>query len=240
MKSIRLDKYLADMSIGTRSEVKKLIKSKRVRVNDTIVRDSSVHVTTQEDSVYVDDQLIPYEEFAYYMLNKPAGYVSAVRDAGPTVMDLFFENEKGLFPCGRLDKDTTGLLLITNDGILAHNLLSPRKHIWKTYFVTTRDEISDSTVEAMEKGITIDGDELCKPAVIQRVSSHSCYLKIHEGKYHQVKRMFLAAGNEVISLQRTEMKNLVLDESLKPGEYRRLSMEEIAGLRESPDESPEG
>lgn len=227
---MRLDKYLSDTGFGTRSEIKKIVKAKRVCVNHEIVSDSSHQVDEDKDLVSVDDVIVVYEKYTYLMLNKPKGYISATSGID-IVLDLIDINVKGLFPCGRLDKDTEGLLLITNDGALAHNLLSPKKHVDKEYYVETECLIRDEDIQKIEQGIVIDGNEKCQPARLTLVTAQSCYLIIHEGKFHQVKRMFEACGNKVTYLKRTKMKNLVLDETLSLGEYRKLTDKEIKELR---------
>ncbi|MCR5229330.1 MAG: rRNA pseudouridine synthase [Solobacterium sp.] len=229
---MRIDKYLADAGIGTRSELKKAVRSGRVSVNGKIIKDSAMHIDENADTVCFDDVPVVWRRYAYYMLNKPQGYISSTNDSGMTVLDLIYENDRDLFPCGRLDKDTEGLLLITNDGPLAHQLLSPRHHVDKEYYVKLSRDLADEAVKEIEEGIVIDGGEKCMPAEVKRISSDECMLVIHQGKFHQVKRMIAAVGNEVIYLKRIRMKNLVLDEKLAPGEYRALSQQEISGLKE--------
>lgn len=229
---MRLDKYLADMGVGTRSEVKKLMKKGLVTVNDAVVKNAAFKVDPSKDMVIFNEIPVFYQEFAYYMMNKPENYVSSTRDSSLTVLDLMMEPYKGLFPCGRLDKDTTGLLLITNDGQLAHKLLSPNHHVEKEYLVTSREPLSEDDMALFEKGMMIDGNEEVKPARIMQSGDCEYHLIIKEGKYHQIKRMYEAVGNEVVGLKRLRMKNLVLDEMLAPGEYRALSNEEIDALKE--------
>ena len=224
---IRLDKYLADMQVGTRSEVKELIRKKRVTVNDNIVTKPESKINTDGDSVNVDGNAVGYHEYEYFMLNKPAGVVSATDDnTCTTVIDLIkTNNRKDLFPVGRLDKDTEGLLIITNDGAMAHDLLSPKKHVDKTYYAKVKGKISD-----MEELTAL-------PAILKVLSYNSdkdyseIHVTIHEGKFHQVKRMFTAIGSEVLFLKRITFGALPLDESLKTGEYRALTKEEISILQ---------
>ncbi len=237
---MRLDKYLSQMSVGTRSEVKKLIKSGRVFVNDIPVKKPEQKVDT-EDEVTVDGEQIEYVQYEYYMLNKPAGYVSATVDKEyPTVVSLIKDSKKeDLFPVGRLDKDTEGLLLITNDGELAHNLLSPRKHVWKTYLVKAEGEVTEEDIKLLEEGIDIGEEKLTLPAKVSDVKYETetdisytwLNLSIQEGKFHQVKRMLAAVGKPVVYLKREAMGSLRLDEGLTLGEYRKLTQEEIEKLK---------
>ncbi len=229
---MRLDKYLADMGVGTRSEVKKLMKKGYVTVNDAVIKNGAFQVEPNVDMVIFNDIPVFYQEFVYYMMHKPENYVSSTRDDSLTVLDLMMEPYKGLFPCGRLDKDTTGLLLITNDGQLAHKLLSPNHHVEKEYLVHSDHPLTKEDMELFERGMTIDGNEEVKPAKIMETGDCEYHLIIKEGKYHQIKRMYQAVGNEVVKLKRLRMKNLVLDETLAPGEYRALSKEELDALKE--------
>lgn len=232
---MRLDKYLCDMGAGTRSQVKQKIRKGLVTVEGEPVRRPEYQVD-QEQEVCVEGEVFSYTELEYYMLNKPAGCVSARADEQcRTVLDLIpSKKRKDLFPVGRLDKDTEGLLLITNDGKLAHMLLSPRHHVDKTYFARIAGRISEEHVKAFREGLDI-GEKACtRPAVLEILDSgenSEVRVTIREGKYHQIKRMFRAIGCEVLYLKRLSMGSLVLDESLKPGEYRPLKEEELAGLR---------
>lgn len=232
---MRLDKVLADLGIGTRKELKQLIRSGRVNVNGETVSDPGMHVDPEQDELFLDGQQLAYEKYVYFMLNKPQGIVSATRDASETVLDLLDEPYKDLFPCGRLDKDTEGLLLITNDGPLAHQLLSPKHHIEKEYLVTIRHPLSDQDIRRIEDGMTLQSGEVFRPAHVIPVSDTQIRLILKEGKYHEIKRMLLALDNEVTALKRLRMKNLALDETLGPGEYRRLSEAEIQSLRAPED-----
>lgn len=230
---MRLDKFLANNNIGTRSEVKKLIKNGRVKVGDQIVKDSSINIDEHSDVILVDNKPIIYEEFYYIMLNKPAGYVCSAHEKGETsILNLILEDFRTkLYPIGRLDKDTTGLLILTNDGPLTHNLLSPRKHVDKEYYVKLNNNLKEGDKEKFEGGLDIGDDEPTKPAKLIQKSDNECHVIIHEGRFHQIKRMFEALDNEVIGLKRLRMKNLVLDTSLQEGEYRRLSPEELESLK---------
>lgn len=237
---IRLDKYLADMGIGTRQEVKKYIRKGKITIDGAVVR-SPEYKVDEDSAVCCDGSRISYEAYEYYMLNKPAGVVSATEDQSETtVIDLIKEKRrKDLFPVGRLDKDTEGLLLITNDGALAHRLLSPKRHVDKVYYVRVKGEVTQEDVCAMAEGMDIGNsalEEWTKPAVLDIISSgrkSAVRLTIQEGKYHQVKRMFLARGKEVTYLKRERMGPLALDESLQPGEYRRLTEEELREIHET-------
>lgn len=235
---MRIDKMLAASGIGTRNEIKKMIRQKRVTADGIEVRDPGMKVDPDNTVITVDGNRIIYKEYAYYLLNKPKGYISAT-DGAFSVLELIGEPDRGLFPCGRLDRDTEGLLLITNDGQLAHRLLSPRHHVDKEYEVTLRDRIDDGKMSVFRTGIMIDGGERCLPASYEILDAHRCLLTIREGKYHQVKRMFQAIGNEVTELKRIRMKDLVLDPELKSGEYRPLTEEEIESLRKHAQEDPE-
>lgn len=227
---MRLDKYLANANLGSRKEVNKLIKKGEISVNGTIVKSSKTDVGYEDDIIYIDVPIV-LEEFMYFMMNKPDGVISSTEE-GPTetVIDLIAHPQQGeLFPVGRLDKDTVGLLFITNDGKLAHQLLSPKNEYWKTYHVTLRDEVTNQDIEKLETGIELK-EFTTKPAKAELLHPHEVSLSITEGKFHQVKRMFLAIGNEVVKLRRTNFATLELDETLAEGEYRRLSEEEIKKL----------
>lgn len=232
---IRLDKYLADMGKGTRSEVKKAISKGLVRVNNVIVKKPETKLDTDSDHVLFDGVLVGYAQHEYYMLNKPAGVISATEDKREkTVIDLIIERKrKDLFPVGRLDRDTEGLLLISNDGELAHRLLSPSKHVDKVYYAKIDGEVTIEDVEAFQQGVDIGEEKLTRPAklrVLKSGTQSEIELTICEGKFHQVKRMFQAVGKEVVYLKRLQMGTLILDESLKLGEYRELTEQEIADL----------
>lgn len=230
---IRLDKFLAHAGLGTRKEVKQLIRSKRIKVNDQLVRNDDLKINENQDVVMLDDEPISYEQTIYMMLNKPAGVISATFDEKQaTVMDCFDEFiPLDAFPVGRLDIDTEGLLLITNDGALAHELLAPKKHVDKVYYVKLKEMISDEGIKALEAGIQINDEECCAPASVKQLSDTEIELTIHEGKFHQVKRMMHAIDNEVLYLKRLRMGTLKLDETLKCGEYRPLTKEEINELK---------
>ena len=232
---IRLDKYFADMSIGTRTEVKRAIRQGRVKVDNQIVKIPETKIDEQNQEVLFDEKPVFYQKFEYYMLNKPAGVISATRDfKTQTVLDLVFDKQrKDLFPVGRLDKDTEGLLLITNDGELAHKLLSPSKHVDKVYYAKIEGRVTEDDKRAFAQGISIGNGEVAKPAKLEILAADEISeisLTIQEGKFHQVKRMFESVGKKVIYLKRISMGSLVLDENLKPGEYRALTKKEIENL----------
>ncbi len=234
---MRLDKLLAHCGFGTRKEVKDYIKKGYVLVNNKVVKVDKTQVNPQEDVIEVDGEIIHYEEYVYYMLNKPQGYVSATEDnLHPTVVELiddYYRND--LFPVGRLDIDTEGLLILTNDGQLAHQLLSPKKHCPKIYYARIDGEVNNVDVESFRDGVVIDDDYLCKSAKLEILNVHQgkseITVEIYEGKFHQVKKMFEAVGKKVEYLKRIQMKNLKLDENLNLGEYRRLTDEEIDRLK---------
>ncbi len=229
---MRLDKFLCDMNIGTRSEVKNEIKKGKVSVNGEIAKKPDIQIKEKEDIICYLGKEISYAKFRYFMLNKPAGVVSATTDAkDKTVLDLLCnEGIKDLFPVGRLDKDTEGLLIITNDGDLAHRLLSPKKHVPKTYYCQLRFPIDEKALRELEEGVDIGEKTSTLPAKAEKLSDTEINLTICEGKFHQVKRMLMAVNNEVIYLKRIQMGNLNLDDNLMLGEYRSLNEEEIEGL----------
>lgn len=232
---MRLDKYLCEMNIGSRSQVKQFIRKGCVTVNDQIVKKPEVHIDENNDNVTVNGKAISYKKYQYYMLNKPAGVVTAVRDTkDKTVMDLFDKSiSKGLFPVGRLDKDTEGLLIITNDGELSHRLTSPSKHVEKTYFVRVDGTVTNEHITLFEKGVNIGGKHMTKPAVLEILNSDNIsevLLTITEGRFHQVKRMFHAVGMNVIYLKRISMGEIELDSNLKLGDYRELTKSEVTKI----------
>ncbi|MEK4758221.1 pseudouridine synthase [Macrococcoides caseolyticum] len=229
---MRLDKFLGNHGFGTRKEVKLLVKRGAVKVNDVVVKKSDIKIVPENDTVTVYDEVVMYEPFVYIMLNKPAGYISSTKDyKDETVLELIegFEHYE-LHPVGRLDKDTEGLLILTNDGQFSHDVLSPRKHVNKTYFARVDGYVTDDTVELFKAGITLDDGYKAMPAELQIISAgeiSEIELVIQEGKFHQVKRMFKAVDMTVIYLKRIKMGGLALDESLTPGAYRKLTLEEI-------------
>ena len=237
-KLVRLDKYLADMNIGTRSEVKIFIKKKKVKVNGEIALKDNIKIDVDSDIVEVDGKELAYVEYEYYMLNKPAGVISATKDdLDKTVVDLIKDNTRDIFPVGRLDKDTEGLLILTNDGELSHNLLSPKKHVDKKYYAKIKGLVDVEHIEQFKRGLNVNDEYITKEAKLEILSvdnssnTSEIYVTITEGKYHQVKRMFKAIGMEVIYLKRVAMGELKLDENLKLGQYRRLTIEELNLLK---------
>ena len=229
----RLDKILASQGTLSRRDVKVIIKKGRVLLNGVVVRDSAVKVDINSDKVKIDGETVVLKKHIYIMMNKPQGVVSASdSDTDKTVVDLV-PNElfrKGLFPAGRLDNDTTGFVLITDDGEFAHNILSPKNHIFKTYLARLDHELSESDIEMLENGITLADGTILKEAKVEIVECTETPLvkiMICEGKYHQVKRMFAAAGNKVVSLHRSKMGELELDGNLLPGESREITSEEL-------------
>ena len=236
---MRIDKMLANLGYGSRKEVKDLLKSGGVKVNDTVVKNGKEQVNPDIDTVTLHGEVIEYKEYIYLMMNKPQGVISATEDHyEETVIDLL-ELEDAVFspfPVGRLDKDTEGLLLLTNDGQLAHQLLSPKKHVPKTYFAVIDREVTEEDVLAFQEGVTLDDGYVTKPGKLKILKSgirSDIELTITEGKFHQVKRMFEAVGKKVVYLQRISMGPLKLDETLELGEYRELTEEEITMLRET-------
>ena len=233
---MRLDKYLCDMGIGTRSQVKQLIRKGLVTLDGIPVLRPEQKVD-EKNLVCVDGKPVSYVELEYYMLYKPAGCVSATEDRScRTVLDLITDKRrKDLFPVGRLDKDTEGLLLITNDGELAHLLLSPKRHVDKTYYARIQGAVTEAHVKAFAKGIDIGEEKPTLPAKLEILISgevSEITVTIQEGKFHQIKRMFHAIGCEVLYLKRLSMGKLRLDEHLAPGEYRPLTEAELQVLKE--------
>lgn len=237
---MRLDKYLSDMGMASRSDLKKDIRKGLVFVNGEMIRDASFTVNSDSRILYKGEE-ITYEEYSYYMMNKPVGVLSSTEDRKQkTVLDLFSEcHRKDLFPVGRLDKDAEGLLLIMNDGKLAHTLLSPKNHIEKKYYVEIPASLKDEDLEPLRHGIQYDTDLVAEPAQVQLLSANpdksAVEIIITEGKFHQIKKMFLALSeNYVVSkLKRLSMGNISLDENLSPGQYRKLSPEELEELKKS-------
>ncbi len=238
---MRLDKYLVACALGSRTEVKNFLKAGRVMVNGKKEKSAKLQINEDTDEICFDGQKLTYEEFVYYMMNKPQGVISATEDPKhKTVLDLLDDlaRSKEVFPVGRLDIDTHGLLLLTNDGNLAHALLSPKRHVNKTYLAQVDGIMTQEDVEKFAQGIPLK-DFTCQPAKLELVSVDTekeeslIRVIIAEGKFHQVKRMVAYCGKEVVDLQRLTMGTLTLDEDLKRGEWRRLSQEELEGLLES-------
>lgn len=228
---MRLDKFLANAGIGTRKEVKKFLKKNLVSVNEEIVKKPEMHINPEEDIITFDDIPIEYEPVVYLMMNKPAGYISATEDdEHETVIDIVPEYmHLDLFPVGRLDKDTEGLLLLTNDGKFSHQLMSPKHKVPKKYYAEVSGHISENATEIFKKGIDL-GDFTSSPSeleIIENDESSKAFVTIYEGKFHQVKRMFQSIDCEVTYLKRIQISDLELDELLELGEYRHLMEEDF-------------
>lgn len=233
---MRLDKFLAEMGLGTRSEVKKLLKTKQITVNGAVAVKPELKVEPETDEICYKNNKITYCAYEYYLFYKPAGCVTATEDnVHKTVMDYLTDTVRSdLFPVGRLDIDTEGLLLITNDGALSHELLSPAKHVEKTYYARIEGRVTEEDVNQFENGVDIGEKTLTKPGLLTILKSEpisEIELTITEGKFHQVKRMFEAVGKKVVYLKRISMGPLRLTDDLKPGEYRKLTEEEVAALK---------
>ena len=238
-KKERLDKIISNMGYGSRKDVKKLIKEGRVNVNNKICKENSLKINPYEDEIVIDGIKLEYREYIYLMLNKPKDVVSSTDDPiNRTVLDLIDE-EYLIFephPAGRLDKDTEGLILLTNDGQLSHRLLSPKNKIGKTYYVEVEGFLKENHIEKFQEGIILDDGYQTLPAKLEIIEGDflsKSKLTITEGKFHQVKRMFKALNMEVVYLKRLSIGDLVLDENLKPGEYRELTEEEILNLKQN-------
>ena len=235
---MRLDKFLVACAVGSRTEVKNLLKAGRVTVNSKKEKSAKLQIDEERDEIRFDGQVLEYEEFVYYMMNKPKGVISATEDPKHrTVLDLLdvIAQSKEVFPVGRLDIDTHGLLLLTNNGQLAHALLSPKRHVDKTYLAQVKGIMAQEDVEIFAKGIPLK-DFTCQPARLEILSTDAeknqsqIRVTIAEGKFHQVKRMVAYCGKEVVDLQRLTMGTLVLDENLQRGEWRRLTKKELEVL----------
>ena len=246
---MRLDKYLSDMGLASRAELKKEIRAGLITVNGETARDPGCQVPEGAE-VCRKGLPVRYESFVYYMLNKPAGVISATEDRRQqTVLDLLpKEHRKGLAPVGRLDKDTVGLLLLTNDGELAHRLLSPKRHVDKLYYARVRGIVTEEDARVFADGLRISEELLCLPARLEILSVRAedpsapvseVRVTIQEGKFHQIKRMFEAVGKEIVYLKRLSMGPLVLDPELPEGSFRRLTAAELASLRALPPRKTE-
>lgn len=225
---MRLDKFLVECGIGSRSEVKKIIDQREIKVNDIIITSPKTNINEISDNVTYNDNKLEYKEFRYYILNKKAGYITAVEDPKEkTVMELLpsWVIKKDLAPVGRLDKDTEGLLLLTNDGKLNHKLLAPKSHVNKTYYVELQESISESDLKKLENGVDIGG-YTTMPAQVEKIDNFKIYLTIKEGKFHQVKKMLEAVQNKVIYLKRVKFGKLELN-SLELGEVKEVKLDEI-------------
>lgn len=238
---MRLDKYLAEVGLGTRSEVKRLLKKKQITVDGKCIVDGKKQIEPTEVDVCYAGKSLRYQTYYYYMFNKPQGVLSATVDkAQKTIIELLTPSDQrpDLFPVGRLDKDTTGLMLVTNDGALAHELLAPKKHVAKTYRAKLAGIATEETIATFKAPLTLKNGEVTKPAQLKILSyDHDqaeslVEITITEGKYHQVKRMFAAVGLHVLELKRLKMGTLSLDEKLKAGQYRALTPRELASLKQ--------
>lgn len=235
----RVDKILSNFGYGTRKEIKQLVKCGAVKVDGIIVKDSGMHVDPNESSIEVSGEILKYREYIYVMMNKPQGVISATYDNKlRTVVDILPNEYKcfDLFPAGRLDIDTEGLLLMTNDGQLAHELLSPKKHVPKRYYAIIDGNVTESDVEAFKEGVVLDDGYKTLSSnlfILKSGDISEIEIVIFEGKFHQVKRMFEAVGKKVKYLKRVEMGKLKLDETLETGQCRELTDEEISLLKES-------
>ncbi|OFL88610.1 MULTISPECIES: pseudouridine synthase [Enterococcus] len=234
---MRLDKFLAEVGLGSRKEVKQLIKKGQISVNQKIEKSDKKQIDPEKDQVDYQGEILHYQEFYYYLLHKPAGVVSATEDKhDQTVMDIFSPSDyrSDLFPVGRLDKNTEGLLLITNDGKLAHDLLSPKKHVEKEYFAEVQGVMTAEDQQRFVEGFLLDGERtLPAELLIDEVTENKSKVRIilHEGKFHQVKRMVKACGKEVTYLKRIRMGKLLLTKELVKGAYRSLTEDELKGLK---------
>ena len=237
-KKMRVDKLLSNVGVASRAELKKYCKQGLISVNGKVINNPGVQVDSENDEVMFNGEKIVYREFVYIMLNKPDGYISATFDKyDPIVLDLIDKSYLVFepFPVGRLDKDTEGLLVLTNDGQLAHRVLSPKKHVPKTYYAKIQGKVTQEDILAFEKGVVLDDGYETMPSQLKILKSDDMSeieLTIHEGKFHQVKRMFESVGKKVVYLKRLSMGKLKLDESLKLGEYRELTEEEVKLIEE--------
>lgn len=237
-KKMRVDKLLSNVGVASRAELKKYCKQGLISVNGKVINNPGVQVDSESDDIRFNGEKIVYREFVYIMLNKPDGYISATFDKyDPIVLDLIDQSYLVFepFPVGRLDKDTEGLLVLTNDGQLAHRVLSPKKHVPKTYYAKIQGKVTEEDILAFEKGVILDDGYETMPSQLKILKSDDMSeieLTIHEGKFHQVKRMFESVGKEVVYLKRLSMGKLKLDESLGLGEYRELTEEEVKLIEE--------
>lgn len=230
---VRVDKIMSELGFGSRSEIKKYAKAGKIRINDKVIKKADEKIDSERDKLYLEGRQVVVEEFETYVLYKPAGYVCATKDnVHKTVMELIDSDRKNIVPVGRLDLDTEGLLILTNDGALNHRLVSPASHVDKIYYAKFEGTLADDAIECTAKGLDIGEDEVSKPAKLEILSSDEVKLTIHEGKFHQVKRMIKALGGEVIYLKRIAFGGLNLDDlNLKKGESRKLSKEEMEKLK---------
>ncbi len=237
VKTQRIDKVLANLGYGSRKDIKKFCKDGLVKIDGEIIKDSSVHINPEDSEIIIGNEVVNYREFVYIMMNKPQEVISATEDMkDKTVIDLLDTeyNSFNVFPVGRLDKNTEGLLLLTNDGQLAHQLLSPKKQVPKTYYAKVKGTVTEEDIHKFKEGVFIDEEYKTLPAELKILKSgkiSEIELTIYEGKFHQVKRMFKTVGKAVIYLKRLSMGTLKLDNSLDLGEYRELTEEELKQLK---------
>ena len=230
---MRLDRLLSECTALSRSQLRQIIKNGSVSVDGIVITSPEHKVCSDTARVELDGKTVSYEKFCYYMLNKPVGILSATDDKKQkTVIDLFPAElkKKNLFPVGRLDKDTTGLLIITNDGDFAHRVISPRSEIVKTYHAVTETPVNDADIEAFRQGIVLADGTKCLPAGLEKLPDGSCLVRVMEGKYHQVKRMLASRGKPVTALMRLSIGGLELDKGLLPGQFRQLSEKELCSV----------
>ena len=230
---VRIDKILSELGFGSRQEIKKYVKAGKIRINDNIVKKPEEKLNSEVDKLFFEGKEVEVEEFETFILYKPAGYVCATKDnVHKTVMELIDSKRKNIVPVGRLDLDTEGILILTNDGNLNHRLVSPSSHVDKTYYAIFEGELNENAVEMTKNGLDIGEGEVSKPAKLEIISSNEIMLTIHEGKFHQVKRMVKALGGEVTYLKRVAFGGLRLDDlKLKKGESRKITEIEMEMLK---------
>ena len=230
---VRVDKILSELGFGSRQEIKKYVKAGKVRINDNIVKKPEEKLNSEKDKLYFEGKEVEVEEFETFILYKPAGYVCATKDnVHKTVMELIDSKRKNIVPVGRLDLDTEGILILTNDGALNHRLVSPASHVDKTYYAVFEGKLDENAVEMTKNGLDIEEGEVSKPAKLEIISDNEILLTIHEGKFHQVKRMVKALGGEVTYLKRVAFGGLILDDlKLNKGESRKITEIEMEMLK---------
>ena len=230
---VRVDKILSELGFGSRQEIKKYVKAGKIRINDNIVKKPEEKLNSEKDKLYFEGKEVEVEEFETFILYKPAGYVCATKDnVHKTVMELIDSKRKNIVPVGRLDLDTEGILILTNDGSLNHRLVSPSSHVDKTYYAVFEGKLDENAVEMTKNGLDIGEGEVSKPAKLEIISDNEILLTIHEGKFHQVKRMVKALGGEVTYLKRVAFGGLRLDDlKLNKGESRKITEIEMEMLK---------
>ena len=230
---VRVDKILSELGFGSRQEIKKYVKAGKIRINDNIVKKPEEKLNSEKDKLYFEGKEVEVEEFETFILYKPAGYVCATNDnVHKTVMELIDSKRKNVVPVGRLDLDTEGILILTNDGALNHRLVSPASHVDKTYYAVFEGKLDENAVEMTKNGLDIGEGEVSKPAKLEIISDNEILLTIHEGKFHQVKRMVKALGGDVTYLKRVAFGGLILDDlKLNKGESRKITEIEMEMLK---------